>query len=356
VVAEGLRVSAGLMLAEAGLVPDAAVRAGIRKLLAERLAEEERLHRDPAAADRFVAMLRASPIAVETRAANDQHYEVPPAFFELALGRRLKYSSALWDGGVRDLDEAEERMLAVTCERARLGDGMDVLELGCGWGSLTLWMAERYPRSRITAVSNSRPQREHIEAKAARLGLGNVRVVTADMNVFEAEGRFDRVVSVEMFEHMRNYDLLLAKVARWLAPGGLLFVHVFSHRRYAYAFETEGAHNWMGRHFFTGGIMPSDDLFDRFDRDLVVCERTLVDGTNYARTAEAWLANLDARRDHALRVLRPVHGRDTALWFRRWRMFFMACAELFAAGGGGEWHVSHHLFEPRATAAGRKSR
>lgn len=346
-------MSLGLALAEKGLLPDAAIRAGIRRMLDDRLRDEARRAALPGASERFVEELRSSPIALHTGAANEQHYEVPPAFFEIALGRRMKYSSCLFPDGATTLDAAEEAMLALTCERARLADGQRILELGCGWGSLTLWMAQRYPASRITAVSNSRPQREFIEARARGMGLANVRVVTADMNDFEAEGRHDRVVSVEMFEHMRNYERLLAKVARWLEPSGLLFVHVFCHRAYSYAFETTGEDDWMGRHFFTGGIMPGWDLLPRFDRDLVLRERWPVSGGHYARTAEAWLANVDARRDEALAALRPAYGAQTALWLRRWRIFFLACAELFARDGGREWHVAHYVFEPRTGIAGR---
>ena len=346
-------MSVGLSLAEKGLLPDAAIRAGIRRLLDDRLRDEAHNAAQPGAAERYVDMLKASRIAVHTQAANEQHYEVPPAFFEIALGRRLKYSSCLFPSGVTTLDAAEEAMLALTCERARIADGHRILELGCGWGSLTLWMAERYPASRITAVSNSRPQREFIEARARRLGLGNVRVVTADMNEFEAGATFERIVSVEMFEHMRNYERLLARIARWLEPSGLLFVHVFCHRSFSYPFETAGEDDWMGRHFFTGGIMPGFDLLPRFDRDMALRERWFVSGEHYARTSELWLGNVDARRDEAMAALRPVYGAQTALWLRRWRIFFMACAELFARDAGREWHVAHYVFEPRAAAAGR---
>ena len=258
-------MSVALRLAEAGLVPDAAVRAGIRRLLADRLADERRKSLVPGAAARFVAELRASPIAIHTAAANEQHYEVPPAFFEIVLGRRLKYSSCVYPPGVTTLDDAEEAMLALTTDRARLADGQEVLELGCGWGSLTLFMAERFPRSRITAVSNSAPQRQFIEARAKGRGITNVRVITADINEFEAPGRFDRVVSVEMFEHLRNYERLFAKIASWLVPDGLVFVHVFCHREFAYPFEAKGDDDWMARHVFTGGVMPSDTLFARKD-------------------------------------------------------------------------------------------
>ena len=279
-------------------------------------------------------------------AANAQHYELPPAFFRACLGRRLKYSGCYYPTGNETLDQAEEAMLALYGERAELADGQDILELGCGWGSLTLWMAERYPNARITAVSNSRPQREHIEARCRERGFGNVRVLTQDVNHLQLEPvRFDRCVSVEMFEHMRNYETLLSRIAGWLRPGGSLFVHIFAHRTCAYPFETEGGDNWMGRHFFTGGLMPASDTLLWFQRDLGIEARWHVDGTHYQRTADHWLANQDARRDEVMAILRDAYGPEGAkLWFQRWRMFWMSCAELFGFDGGREWIVAHYRF------------
>jgi cyclopropane-fatty-acyl-phospholipid synthase len=297
---------------------------------------------------RFVETLRASPVAIETRAANEQHYELPCEFFELVLGRHLKYSSCYFDPGVTSLDEAEARMLALTCERARLADGDRILELGCGWGSLTLWMAERYPNARITAVSNSRTQKQFIDARAAERGLRNVEVLTRDANVldFPADRRFDRAVSVEMFEHMRNYQTLLGRIAGWLRPGGTLFVHIFTNVRYAYPFEVRDESDWMARYFFTGGIMPSDHLLTYFQRDLRLTEHWRVSGTHYQKTAEAWLANMDHERARVLQVLAATYGAAEARrWWVYWRVFFMSCAELFGHDAGREWLVSHYLFE-----------
>jgi cyclopropane-fatty-acyl-phospholipid synthase len=341
----------GIALAERGLVPEPVVRAGIRMLLRERLAQESRRFADrEAALRRFVEGMAAAELAPSPQVANRQHYEVPPAFFQLVLGAHLKYSSALWEPGTETLDQAEAAMLALTCTRADLRDGQAVLELGCGWGSLSLWMAERYPASRFLAVSNSRPQGEFIRAQADARGLSNLEVRTADMNGFTpGEGaRFDRIVSVEMFEHMRNWPELLRRVAGWLAPDGRLFVHVFAHRRFAYPFEVDGDRDWMARHFFTGGIMPAHDLLAHVPGPLEVEESWLVPGTHYARTAEAWVARLAAHRAEALAVLRrDLPAGEARRQLERWRLFFLACAELFGFRSGTEWVVSHHRLRAR---------
>jgi cyclopropane-fatty-acyl-phospholipid synthase len=337
-----------------GVLPDAAMRRVMRALLRRRLrAVDPGGPGDRAQAKRdLLQAWSTGPVAINTAEANGQHYEVPTELFELMLGPRLKYSSAYWPDGVDDLAAAEGAMLRLTCERAALQDGHEILELGCGWGSLTLWMAEQYPNARITAVSNSATQREYIEKQAAVCDLDNVTVLTCDINDLgvdgELDGGFDRVVSVEMFEHVRNHAELLRRIARWLREDGRLFVHVFAHRDLLYPFEVDGRADWMARHFFTGGVMPSHDLFHHLTDDMIVERSWALDGTHYAQTLEAWLQQLDDERDRAVALLEDTYGAGRGeRWYRRWRVFNLACAELFAFDGGRAWHVSHHLLAPR---------
>jgi len=326
-----------------GWVPTAALRAGIRAVCAQRLRDERRGGPAAVAARQAAleATLAAAPIAIDTAAANAQHYEVPAAFFTAVLGPHRKYSSGYWPAAAHTLADAEVAMLALTAARAGLADGQDILDLGCGWGAFALWAAARYPRARIVGLSNSHGQRAFIEAQARARGLTNLRIVTGDINTVAAPGTFDRIVSVEMFEHVRNHRALAERIAGWMRPDARLFVHVFAHRDLAYTYEDRDASDWMAREFFTGGIMPSVALLPRVMTALTLDEQWVLDGTHYARTAEAWLANLDAVRD----LIEPVVGGPHRV--ERWRVFFLACAELFGYRDGREWQVAHYRFARR---------
>jgi len=336
--------------AEMGLLPDRVIRAGIRRLNRQRL---EDIHADDperscAALADFVEHMQMAEIAPVPELANEQHYEVPADFFGLVMGAHRKYSSCYWNEETTDLNHAEAEALRITCAHAGIEDGMQVLELGCGWGSLSLWIAAHYPAAKVVSVSNSNSQREYITAQAKARGLGNVTVLTCDMNVFDTELRFDRIVSVEMFEHMRNYRELYRRVSTWLRPQGRFFKHIFCHRSCVYEFVDQGPADWMSRHFFSGGIMPSDDLPLRFQQDLQLLRQWRWNGKHYEKTANAWLQNMDTHKDRIMPIMAATYGaRDAAKWFGRWRIFFMACAEFFGHDEGREWYVGHYLFARR---------
>ena len=330
-------------LCERGRVPDWAVRFGIRRLLGQRLRQERT--GGEAAQKRYLEELSHGPVAESTEAANEQHYEVPAEFFCQVLGSYRKYSCGYWKDSQTSLDDAESAMLELTCRRAQLKPGSDILELGCGWGSLTLWMAQHYPSSTITAVSNSSTQKAFIDQQCQSMGLNNVNVITADMREFSTEETYDHVISIEMFEHMRNYQELMRRVGRWLRPGGSLFVHVFCHRDLLYPFETDGNSDWMARYFFTGGIMPAADTLPRFHQQLVLEAQWRVSGMHYFNTCQAWLSKLDRNRKSVKPIFDLCYGEsDADIWIQRWRMFFMACGELFRFRQGNEWQVAHYRF------------
>lgn len=335
---------------EQGFIPDTIIRKGIQRLLKERLKEihsnnvEELL----ISKSRFIDDMREAPIAIMTDKANEQHYEVPSEFYELILGKHNKYSCCFWDEETQSLNQAEENALDISCLHAQLYNGQQILELGCGWGSLTLWMAQKYPQSHITAVSNSHSQRKHIETCAQALGLSNIDVLTCDMNDFNTDKEFNRIVSIEMFEHMRNWEILFSNVAGWLKGNGKFFMHVFTNRQAAYAFEVKESSDWMSEYFFTGGMMPSDDLALYFQHDLALEKNWAWSGHHYAKTSNAWLQNMDNHKTELMQLIKDTYcEHNSQTWWMRWRIFFMACAELFAFDNGQQWHVMHYRFKKK---------
>jgi cyclopropane-fatty-acyl-phospholipid synthase len=345
-------IQKSLKLVESGLIPDPAIRAAIRALSKKRLIQEGRY--DPEqAAQRYMDvlnLLKQSKIAIETDKANEQHYELPTQFFQAVLGKRLKYSACYFPHETTTLDQAENYSLQLYSERAQLKDGQRILELGCGWGSFTLWMAERYPNAHITAVSNSKTQRKHILEQAQAQGLTNIDVITCDVNVLElTSSYFDRVVSVEMFEHVRNYQRLFEKISGWLKADGLLWCHIFCHRFLHYPFEIKSEYDWMSRYFFTGGLMPSTSTFLHFQEHLELSQHWQWSGQHYEKTANAWLSNMDAQETELRPIFEQVYGKDADAWWQRWRIFFMACAELFGFEQGQEWVIAHFLFQNKSS-------
>ena len=342
-------ISKLIELAEKGIIPDYFIRQGIVRNCENRLNNENvsNIEKVSFKKQSWIQQMKESPIALVPEKANEQHYEVPPAFFENVLGKHLKYSSGYWPDGVNSLDESEESMLELSFERAQLTDGDSILELGCGWGSLTCYMASKLPNSKITAVSNSKDQKEHILNRCKNQGLDNIEVITADMNDFETENKYDRVVSIEMFEHMRNYKKLLSKVSSWLNDDGKLFIHIFTHQSVVYPFENQGEADWMAREFFSGGMMPSHDLLLHFQDDLIIDDVWSMLGTHYEKTSLAWVNKMDANKDSIMKIFLKTYGDDAKLWFQRWRIFFMSCEKLFGYNNGSEWGVSHYRFNKR---------
>ena len=342
-------ISKLIELAEKGIIPDYFIRQGIVRNCENRLNNENVSNTEKVSTKKqsWIQQMKESPIALVPEKANEQHYEVPPAFFENVLGKHLKYSSGYWPDGVNSLDESEESMLELSFERAQLVDGDSILELGCGWGSLTCYMASKLPNSKITAVSNSKDQKEHILNRCKNQGLDNIEVITADMNDFGTESKYDRVVSIEMFEHMRNYKKLLSKISSWLHDDGKLFIHIFTHQSVVYPFENQGEADWMAREFFSGGMMPSHDLLLHFQDDLIIDDVWSMSGTHYEKTSLAWVNKMDANKDSIMKIFSKTYGDDAKLWFQRWRIFFMSCEKLFGYNNGSEWGVSHYRFSKR---------
>ena len=342
-------ISKLIELAEKGIIPDYFIRQGIVRNCENRLNNENVSNTEKVSSKKqsWIQQMKDSPIALVPEKANEQHYEVPPAFFENVLGKHLKYSSGYWPDGVNSLDESEESMLELSFERAQLVDGDSILELGCGWGSLTCYMASKLPNSKITAVSNSKDQKEHILNRCKNQGLDNIEVITADMNDFGTENKYDRVVSIEMFEHMRNYKKLLSKISSWLHDDGKLFIHIFTHQSVVYPFENQGEADWMAREFFSGGMMPSHDLLLHFQDDLIIDDVWSMSGTHYEKTSLAWVNKMDANKDSIMKIFLKTYGDDAKLWFQRWRIFFMSCEKLFGYNNGSEWGVSHYRFSKR---------
>ena len=337
-----------IALSEKGFVPDMFIRMGIRHLLGKRIedliSDDQQLN--VTNKDKFIKDMDTSPIALVPDLANEQHYEIPAEFYDLCLGNNKKYSSCFWEKNTNNLDEAEDVSLKLTAEHANLKDGLDILELGCGWGSLSLWMASRFPKASITSVSNSSSQKAYIDKEAKKRDINNLKVITCDMNDFSTKKKYDRVVSVEMIEHMRNHRMLFANIKSWLKPGGNFMMHIFVHKSQPYLFEVKDDDDWMSKYFFSGGMMPSDDLPSFFQDNLTLKNKWQWSGEHYEKTANAWLENMDKNHEKALTVLEKIYGKaDSVKWFNRWRIFFMACAELWGYKGGQEWFVSHYLFE-----------
>ena len=336
-----------IKLAENGTLPDFLIKKGIKNLCNDRLKWAKSLGPDKLHEhnQEWIEELKQSPIALVPEKANEQHYELPPSFFDIVLGSNLKYSSGYWPTNQTTFDESEVEMLELSCKRAELKDKQDILELGCGWGSLTCFMAQKFPNSKITAVSNSKDQKKHIEARCKKLNLTNIEVITCDMNDFDIDKKFDRVVSIEMFEHMRNYGILLNNISKFLNDEGKLFVHIFTHHTLMYPYVDNGPGDWMAREFFSGGQMPSHNLLLNFQEDLKIEKTWKINGTHYSKTSYAWLNKMDNNKKEIIEIFNDTYGKDNSkMWFQRWRIFFLSCAVMFGMENGTEWGVSHYRF------------
>ena len=336
-----------IKMAENGTLPDSLIKIGIKNLCNQRLIWRDSLDLEELQDHHqiWVDKLKVSPIALVPEKANEQHYELPPKFFEIVLGKHLKYSSGYWNKNVKDINISELDMLNLYLDRGQFSDNMKILELGCGWGSLTLHMAKRYPNSQITGVSNSNDQRKFIKTKCEEEGIKNVNIITCDMNDFTIDDKFDRVVSIEMFEHMRNYKKLLNKISSFLNDNGKLFVHIFTHKTLVYPYEDNGPGDWMAREFFSGGLMPSHNLLLNFQDDLKVEQQWHISGKHYEKTSYAWLKRMDLNKKEILSLFNETYGKDDSkMWFQRWRIFFLSCAVMFGMKKGSEWGVSHYRF------------
>ena len=331
-------------LAERRLIPDSLIRWGIRNQLKQHSLF---LANNPKSDQSWIEELSKGPIAECTDTSKEQHYEVPTEYFKSVLGTHLKYSSCFWNKATTSLEMAEANMLRLSCEHAELENGQSVLELGCGWGSLSLWMAEHYPESSITAMSHSKTQKAYIDSESKRRGLDNLKVITSDINDFDTSKRFDRIVSVEMFEHLRNHSLLFDRLNTWLKDDGRIFIHVFAHHKESYLFEVEHERDWMAEHFFTGGMMPSINYLPSAAKPFKELNRWEINGAHYSKTLEAWLLKQDQEERIILKHFLNTYGKDSKLWIQRWRIFYLACSELFAYNGGKEWPVMHYLFAKR---------
>ena len=337
----------GIKLIELGVIPESILRVAIKKLIQKRLLEipvNSEVRKSQKA--NFIEELQSSPIALSTKIANEQHYEVPPAFFQEIMGAHLKYSCGLFDKNTISLDEAEENMLQLYIERLDIKNNQKILDLGCGWGSFSLYAAAKFPNSTFVAVSNSNDQIEFINNTAAARSLENIKAIKQDMNNLSLDESFDRIISIEMFEHMRNYGALLKKLRNHLHNDGKMFVHIFTHRDHPYPYEVRGPSDWMSKYFFTSGLMPSHDIFSYFEEDLVVEQSWKINGSHYARTCNLWLENHYKNKKTILDIF-TGHYPNPRQWFVRWQLFFLACEKLFAYNEGKEWFVSHYLLVPK---------